>query len=49
MKIRAAKIEDNAGLATVQIESYCTTYAHIFPKNIWIISLTKNNLKIGVT
>ncbi len=32
MKIRAAKIEDDADLAKVQIESYRTAYAHIFPK-----------------
>ncbi len=32
MKIRRARLEDSAGLAKVQVDSYQTAYAGIFPK-----------------
>ena len=33
MQIRKAKVEDSAGLARVQVDSYQTTYAGIFPQS----------------
>jgi hypothetical protein len=33
VRIRKAKLEDSAGLARVQVDSYRTAYADIFPQD----------------